>query len=315
MPTVSLIPAVGAGFDLIRRSPGAVMVWGLIAAVLGAAPFLLTIWMFGPQALSTQWGDLQSGSVDPEQFFQSLASKPLQNVLDFIFNVVRTALITPAIYRAVMDPEGERRNFYLRFGMTELYVGVLAVLMGILTFVAVLGGLLAGGVPIGILAAVLGIGHGFNAVTTPLFVLFVVAVCLAVLIAILWIFARLWMAAPMTVAEGRLRLFEGWAFTRGFGRGLVGMGFVLVLLVIILSIAALIVFILLAAIAALVTGVSVLSLGKVAGLGPLIVFAPLAGVLWFAAVSILQAVASAPWARAYQIIAEATGRGEQDKFD
>lgn len=300
MQKSNLLPAVGAGFGLIVREPLSVLAWGLVYGVLTLGPLALFFSILGPGLIDfyrSAMTDPQSLSASPPAaLMQAQAIQPLQ----LLGGLAAASIIYPAIFRAVLTPE-DRRWAYLRLGKTELFVAVILIVLFVLLFVAMFIFLLVMIIPIGIgvgLAA--GSGNGGMGVGMALLIF---PLGLAAMIAFAYVFGRLWMGAPMTVAQRELRLFEGWTLTRGYGWSLVGMIVVIVLIVLVFEL------LLIVALGA----IGFASLGGVNGIealftadrwrtliGPLI-----AGYLGFAFViaTVMQPIMIAPWARAYQLIA------------
>ena len=139
---------------------------------------------------------------------------------------------------------------------------------------------------------------------------------LGLFIAAAYVFGRLWMGAPMTVATGQLKLFDGWVFTRGYGFGLLGMSVIIVLVMLLVE---------LVLIAILGIGL----IGMLSAKGPAAVEALftranlqkwfggiVAGYAAFGAIMITLTgpIMMAPWARAYQIIAKVNNREAGEVF-
>lgn len=296
MTSQSLMPAVGAGFGVIRRAPGAVLIWGLIALVLALAPTLASLAIAGPAAIAP------TGSSSPGALGAMLVAQGVQTLLGIVLGIVNMALLTPAAYRAVLFPT-ERRAFFLRLGKTELHMAVFGVVMFVMFFLAALVVL----VPLILIFAGAGSGlaRGDPAAAVAAMgaaVLLMFVFMIPVLILFMYPFCRLWMGSVMTVAEGELRLFDGWAFTRGYGWRLVGINLLLFVIMVGILVGVFIV-------AALIFAVAGLSFGSLAGsmsqasITASAVVAGLVGlVLYVAVISVFQAMTQALWAKAYEII-------------
>jgi hypothetical protein len=139
------------------------------------------------------------------------------------------AILTAAVFRAVLEP-GDSRWFYLRFGARELWLALMIVVFGILSFLVTItmGAVL---VP---LLMVLAMGAEGNLFAVVPIMLAAVLIAVAVLG---WLFVRFSMALPMTFAEQRFRLFESWTMTRGQTWRLIGVGLLLVGIVLALELA------------------------------------------------------------------------------
>ena len=127
------------------------------------------------------------------------------------------AVIAAAVYRSVLEPS--RSAFAsLRIGRQEAWLLLLtfafmalAYLVVIPLYLVVIGGVL-----------------GALLLVSPFNLIGPVAIVIALLAAI-WGGARLGLAAPMTFADRRFRLFESWSATRRHGLALVGLGLMIFL--------------------------------------------------------------------------------------
>jgi hypothetical protein len=304
----SLVPAVGAGFQLIGRAPLAVLIWGLITVVLSVAPYLVAFPFMGAAMFATGPDDFGPGAMGA--FF---AAQALLNLLSFVAGIAIVAIVTPAIYRAVMFPEAERRNFYLRLGKAELHMALIYIVLGLFAIIAVVAAILLLAIPFGIVFGVsLSVGEPSAAMAVPM-VLLAVLIGVGLFLAFVWVFGRLWMATAMTVAEGRLRLFEGWAFTKGYGWKLVGMNLLVFLIVfglyLIIALVVVLIIGVLAATAGIAVGADLDPTGGFGAIsGAIIALVVIALPLAIAILAAFQAITIAPWASAYKRIAEASGR-------
>jgi hypothetical protein len=225
------------------------------------------------------------------------AAFAMQPVL-LVTSLAVRAILTAAVFRAVLEPD-ERRWFYLRLGARELWLALMIVVFGVLSFVVMIP-MSAVLVP---LLMVLAMGADGNVLTVVPIMLAAVLIALAVLG---WLFVRFSMALPMTFAEQRFRLFESWTMTRGQTWRLIGVGLLLVGIVLALELALL----------ALIVVVSLAFLGEggldeaaasaffaqdasiwMAELAPWAVGMALVGALLGAVVTTILA---APWAEAYR---------------
>jgi len=116
----------------------------------------------------------------------------------------------------------------------------------------------------------------------------------------------------MTIAERRIRIFEAWAFTKGYTGSLVAMALLQLLMIIGLYLALVV----------LVVGLAFATIGSVsfmdeaglqaffqnpANLGAIIPAVTVFGVVILVLSFVITPILVAPWARAYQLIAEAKG--------
>jgi len=184
----SATDAAFEGFRVTRQNPAAVLLWsmvwliGLILSSLLAAPAIMPH-MAELQAAN---GDINALSPEALQAFGLAMAGFVPPLL------LAQALVAPAVYRAVFEPE-KRRFGFLRLGKTEArMLGVLIILVVVQLVLNVGADLatrgagaaigLAGGVIVNLIAFALG----------------------------LWVAARLSLVAPLTLLRSGLPLVEGW---------------------------------------------------------------------------------------------------------
>lgn len=241
MAGFSATEAIGSGFRLIAREPKAVLAWiGLYLAVMAVQYAIM--WAAMPdiigyyQALGR--GALEGGAEPDDAEVLGMVSKMFA-VMPFllILGLAFLAVFLGAIYRAVLDPE-DRRLAYLRFGRKELWL-LLTMLAWFLLMTVVYIALMIPAALVGGLVAGLAAGQdGAPAMA----VLPMTAVILVVWLVCLWLALRFSLALPMSFDEGRFRLFQSWAMTRGQSLKILGVGIALVLLVCVLQVLIVLVF-------------------------------------------------------------------------
>src|SRR5690242_6533883 len=98
MQKSSLLPAIGAGFTLIRREPLSVLAWGVLMAALTIAPTLLVLNAMGPDYFQFMVSVFTSpGSVSPPAQMADVNSlQPVQ----LLGSLIGASVIYPAIFRA-----------------------------------------------------------------------------------------------------------------------------------------------------------------------------------------------------------------------
>jgi hypothetical protein len=301
MAEVSLGRAIGSGFALIRHRPASVLVWGLLLVVFVQAPALYMLSQVGPQMLGL-WG--ATGPTDPAEAqniaFAFQGRMALIQALTLPAWLIR-AVIVAAVYRAVLEPQ-KRGLAYLRIGRQEGWLLLLMLTAGLLTAFAI--------IPIELIvvvAVVTGIAlKGLWWLLGP-------AVGIAGLVALLWAFARLSMAAPMTFADRNFRLFESWRMTQRHGFSLLGLGLLTVLLMLALELLLFGAIGVVAAVAIAGRQVDAASIQAwLQGLtfqspGQLAAWLVPTGLVAAAVFGALNAIAIAPWASAYQQLNTAPG--------
>jgi len=241
MATFSMGEAVGAGFGLIAKKPLSVLAWGLAYLILGVAPVVgMFAWM-GQDLIGAFHGAGNAGpdrwAFGPEygsgpQFdfgrmwrFQSrfLMFQPLL----FLAGLAARAVLSGAIFRAVLEPQN--RGFaYLRLGKRELWLALLILAMGILLVLLMIA---LAGVTAAVCIAIVAALKAVNAAAVWSGI--AVAVCIvAAAVVFIHVCLRFSLAGPMTFDHGEFRLFESWSVTRGHTLKLFGLGLVLMVLVI-----------------------------------------------------------------------------------
>lgn len=292
MADVSLGRALGSGFALIKRRPASVLVWGLLHVIFVQAP-ILALLAYGAGDLVAAFG--HAGTLSEPQaadFAFGLQRRMMLGEAAVLPGMLVHAIVSAAVYRAVLEPKG-RAFAYLRLGRQEAWLLLLALTFSVLVGFAIL--------PLEGLVAVTVISlmklQAPAALAGP-------AVAVLALAVILWAFARLSMAGPMTFSDRRFRLFESWSLTRRNGLALLGLALLLILVMVLIEL--------------VVVGVAA---GAVIGLGAGHAVDPRAVLAWLesprlldpvaaaslaalalvaaAIVGALNAIAVAPWATAY----------------
>ncbi len=298
MAGVDVARTAMAGIGVIGRRPVAVLAWAGVLLLLGVLPAagLMSALLGGLAELVRM--DASGVEPSPEALVPVIwAAFAMQPVLLLTSLAVR-AILTAAVFRAVLEP-GDSRWFYLRLGARELWLALMIVVFGVLSFVVMIP-MSAVLVP---LLMILSIGTDGNLLAVVPVMLAAVLIALAMLG---WLFVRFSMALPMTFAEQRFRLFESWAMTQGQTWRLIGVGLLLIGIVLALELGLL----------ALLVAASLAFLGQggldeaaasaffaqdasiwMAELAPWAVGMALVGALLGAVVTTILA---APWAEAYR---------------
>ena len=208
MAMVSVEAALSSGFSLIRRKPGAVLVWGLLQTAVMAAYYDVVFWWFSK--MMSRFPVAGTGSVagaapvGPEAMATILQGQAVVYLALFALLIVYSIVICAAL-RAMLAPE-EDRFAYLRLGMTEaIFIFawlVFLVLVIIAEFVAL--------IPLMLIVATL-------VATKAAAAAVVVGVIggIAFFVGVVYLHLRLGLAWPMIVDTGKFRLFESWTLTRG----------------------------------------------------------------------------------------------------
>ncbi len=234
MADFSIGEALGAGFGLVGRRPISVLTWGLAYVLLGVAlPLGLVFWALGPDIVGLM-SKLQSGlapNADPQVFMALQAKIMVVQPVMILAPLIVETLVGAAAFRAVLEPDN--RGFaYLRLGRRELWLGLVILVGGFLTMIALF--------MVEILALVLGLllNLAFEAahLDWAFRIVAFVALGLVLLIGSLAVAVRFSLAGPMSFAEGQFRLFESWELTRGHGWKLLGLALLVAIIGMVLAI-------------------------------------------------------------------------------
>ena len=296
MAEISIGGAVGEGFTLIRTRFLAVMAWGLLP--IGIA--LLTLVLLGSFMAQTfgeafRQAQLGPGAAAPTPNIQGMMQMQSLNYLLNFISLFVNAVVSCAVFRAVLKPE-QSRYAYLRVGLPELLLALYLLGLGIGLGV----GLVVAMIPVGIVVAILAAIH-----LVPVAIIVGVLVAIAAIVALIYGGLRLSLVGPMLVDEGRLELTEAWRLTKGRVVSLLAIGLLLMLILLVGEIIVLIVMgaIGVGTLAAVAGGLQNLpTLAQqpamlLAKLMPLII---VLAVLFIPIAGCASAIVSAPWARAYR---------------
>lgn len=296
-----------SGFGLIARKPLALLAWALAYAVITYAPMAAGLLWFASdwQALMQLGRDIEAGG-DPTQLLGKLGAFAGAGLLWLIWLLFGYAVLYAAVNRAVLSPRDSAFG-YLRLGGDELRFVLLFLLYFVLAlpFVA-------------IFALAAGAGAGLaGLVPEPWTGLARFAAIMLAILAFIWICVRLSLAAPMTFAEKKVRLFESWRVTKGRFWKLLGLALLMILICLAVAIVFGIVFFLVMAVTGAASGA--LDLEAMAKLGETAAPETVAGLMapMFIAMALLDIVSNAlflaitvaPWAVAYR---ELSGGGRAE---
>ncbi|MBX3483858.1 hypothetical protein [Phenylobacterium sp.] len=200
MGRIAVGEAIGAGFGLIRREPLTFLAWCALYFLVSAAPQAI-VWPQMMEIYRTAGSDPAAALATPSSLG---AYQPIAILLGLALMVVAPA----AIFRSVLFPD-ERRFFYLRLGMRELWTTVVSVVV----VLAWLVGFLAFLIPILVVtfgAAAVGGAGGALFAGIVVFLGYVAAI-----VGSLWLLIRLSLGPVMSFAENTFRLTESWRLTKG----------------------------------------------------------------------------------------------------
>ena len=196
---------VGGGFALIRRRPGAVLCWGAVYAIGTAALGYAQLRLAGPAeaAGGVAWDAASLGRGLGVQIVFGLLS------------VILSSILSAAVFRAVLWPEDRSGLASLRFGMDEVRLIGLTLILYLLSLAAGL----VGGLGLAFLTTLIGLLFGGSpAVASAVAVL----VMLGLMCLIVFLLVRLSVVYPLVLVRRRISLDAGWDLTRGHFWSLLG---------------------------------------------------------------------------------------------
>jgi len=204
--------AVASGFRLIGREPLAILALAGVYLVLSVLP-QVGIWPKMAKLMETPLGE-----VDPALITELNASMAAYQPMILLFSILMYTLLYGAIYRAILEPDN-RRYFYLRLGMQELWMLLSSAVALILAVIAII----VAAIPIGILGAG---GQGVAATGLTFLLGF------AVFLLFFWLAMRFALVGPMAFAQRRFVLLDSWRLTKGHGLKMMGVAFALFCIVV-----------------------------------------------------------------------------------
>jgi hypothetical protein len=210
MQNFSASRAIGAGFRLIGREPLAVLVWTAAYFLIGILPQLLIF-----SAILPDWAGLMREASASSARGETLAPADMMRLQARMMQLQPTAwlaaiisqtVLVGAIFRATLFPE-DRRYFYLRLSMRELWLGLVMIVLTIALFVLMFAIMLP--------TAAIGAIVGATARQTPAIGLLMFLVIPAALGLFCWVILRLSLAPVMSFARSEFEVPESWSLTRG----------------------------------------------------------------------------------------------------
>ena len=208
MSNFSPSEAAFAGFRVIHRNPGAVLVWALAYIVFTLLMTALLVSLFGPQMAA--FSEMSSGETkDPQRVLALMGGMAGLAVIAVPLSLLLYALLYAAVFRSILTPE-DRGLGYLRIGGDELRL----IGLWILQFFVFLGFYIGAWIAAIVLIVAGGmIGKSSHMEWIGAVVAFFAIV--GVFCAFIWVAVRLSLAAPMTFATKKISVFGSWRVTKG----------------------------------------------------------------------------------------------------
>jgi hypothetical protein len=184
---------IEAPFRLIRERPGSVAIWALLHLALVVASFLV----MRPMQSALLSGDPRTGSLGLMLLGRMT---PL-----YVLSLALWTITLAAAQRSILRPE-RSGFFYLRLGMDELRMALLAIVLFILSYIVLVVLIVAVGVFVMTFGAAMGVG---------IKTLVVAPIGLALVALFVWLEVRLSLAFPLTLLRRKIVIGESWRHTRG----------------------------------------------------------------------------------------------------
>jgi hypothetical protein len=223
MATFNVEDSAFAGVGLLGRRPVAALIWAVLWAGLVA---LVTIPFVGVISDFITAVVRSGNHPDAATLMPLLAGMGAFLLLSGIFSLALGAVISCAVYRAILTPE-DSAFAYLRLTEREVMVLLVNFVKAVVIGAANVGMSMVIGI---LMFAAMAAGPAAGALANVVGRLVVMGV-------IFWLQLRLSMAGPMTFTEGRFRLFESWSLTRGVTLRLLVVGVILALIVLVVYLA------------------------------------------------------------------------------
>lgn len=198
----SATDAAFEGFRIARERPLAIVAWAVLSVVLSALNGVALVLLVGEEGMAEFIRLSQTPpSDDPAAALALVSAMGRLSAVSLPFSLIQTALLSCAVYRAVLRPE-ERGLGYLKLGADEFRV-LLAFAARILLW---MGGVVLLGAVAGVLGAV-------SPVAAALFAAVSVFATVVLTVWIVWV--RLSLAPVASFSERRLVVFGAWRATKG----------------------------------------------------------------------------------------------------
>jgi hypothetical protein len=222
---LNISEAAFSGFGVIKRSPLAPAVWGLLRMALVAGPMLLILpimlEMFATILPATARGE--QPDMDANMSLQGQMG--LIWPLSFVCSLAAQGLVTGAIFRAVLQPN-ERSWFHLRVGLAEVMLIAINIVFTVMLIIALVLAV--------VLVAILS-GIAFVA-AKPAGIIVGIVAGLAAIGVLIWGALRYSLAWGLSFENRSFLLFESWPLTKGQSGRLFLMGLINVIIACVLEV-------------------------------------------------------------------------------
>lgn len=221
-PTFSISEALAAPFNLLKRKPLSLFVWGVLMTASFVAVYSLMIPLFAALPVGPGDGEAAMEAYVQKSQQMSLGINALMPLLYLIMLLVWTAAA-----RATLSPGRGDAFAFLRIGMDEVRVAVVYVAWfvgwyAILVIAALIG--------MAICAALWFASHAAAIISGCLY-------GLALVVGATWLFLRLSLIAPVSFILKDFAFVQGWALSKGQVLNLLGLNLLKWLISIVMSLA------------------------------------------------------------------------------
>ena len=218
----SATDAAFEGFRVVRRAPLSLLFWVLVYLVGGGIMMAL----IGPQlaGLMALSETLESSEPSFDEVMQVFSAMGTMMAVILPIALILGAILAAAVTRAVLRP-GDKAWGYVRFGMDELRVLAVQIIVGLAMFA----------ITMLIYMVLAGLGAAAMAMEQPWLWLLVVLGALGGIGLVIWLSVRWSLAVPIAVAEKRIAPFASFGLTKGRFWPLLGMALLAAVMTIVVS--------------------------------------------------------------------------------
>jgi hypothetical protein len=211
MAEFSIVDAALSGPRLIARQPRTYFLWVLFHAVVGGAYLALCYLLFGSIFRSIFQAAIANQQPSRELFLSLIPRFGLAILVIMPAAIVYFAVTRTAPLRAFLQSKRPDAFGYLRLGGDEVRVFVTLFVLGCIRFAVQIVVSIPAGIIVASLLAASGGLHG----APEQRIIFQQFANLLIFPAIIFIYLKFALAAPQTLDEKRIHIFESWNLTNG----------------------------------------------------------------------------------------------------
>lgn len=204
------------GFRLVRREPRVLVAWTLLYLLVTVSQLVAMVLNRSEIAEGLRTLEGMSARGPQSQAEMELILEAYGQMTRYSFwilplSIVVGSVLSAGVARGVLFPE-ERKFGYLRLGMDEVRVFVVALAIALLS-----------GVVVGLAFTAISVLAAIAATVAPIMWLGVGAGVLATIALVIWLAVRWSLAVPITLTEKKIDVFASFRATRGHFWPLLGM--------------------------------------------------------------------------------------------